>query len=89
MTTEKKPRRGPRATDKDPARTGRIIRQLRLNKDITQEELATAIGYKNHNSISHIETGFRVIPAGKLLAAARYLGVDAEKIRKPIVRVAK
>jgi transcriptional regulator with XRE-family HTH domain len=89
MTSLQKPRRGPRSTDKDPARTGRIIRQLRLNKDITQEELATAAGYKNHHSISHIETGYRVIPHSRLLRVAQYLGVAPDKIRKPVVRVAK
>jgi hypothetical protein len=34
-----------------------------------------------------VETGYRAIPDGKLLKVARYLGVDADKIRKPAVKV--
>ena len=90
MTPQKKPRRSSRRhNDTDPVRTGRLIRQLRLNKEMTQEELATAAGYKNHHSISHIESGYRAIPDGKLIKVARYLGVEPSKIRKPAVEVGK
>ena len=91
MTTTKKPRRYiPRThNDKDPARTGALIRQLRLNKEITQEDLATAAGYQHHHSISRIESGSMPIPDGKLLKVARFLGVEAGKIRKPAVKVGK
>jgi transcriptional regulator with XRE-family HTH domain len=89
MTTETKRRAyKPRThNDTDPAKTGRIIRQLRLNKEITQEELATAAGYSRASCISNVETGYRALPDGKLLKIARYLGVDADKIRKPSVKV--
>ena len=88
MTTEKVSREyKPRThNDTDPAKTGRIIRQLRLNKEITQAELATAAGYSRPSCISYVETGYRAIPDGKLLKVARYLGVDADKIRKPAVK---
>ena len=89
MTTEK-PRRTykPRThNDSDPAKTGRIIRQLRLNREITQEELAIAAGYSRASCISNVETGYRALPDGKLLKIARYFGVDAAKIRKPAVKV--
>lgn len=90
MTTQQKPRRSSRRhNDTDPARTGALIRQLRLNKEITQEDLATAAGYRHHHSISRIESGERAIPDGKLIKVARFLGVDADKIRKPAVRIAK
>jgi transcriptional regulator with XRE-family HTH domain len=91
MTTKKKPRRYiPRThNDTNPAKTGRIIRQLRINKEITQEELATAAGYQHHHSISRIESGAIPIPDAKLVKVARYLGVDADKIRKPAVKVSR
>lgn len=88
MTPHQKPRRSSsRHNDTDPARTGALIRQLRLNKEITQEDLATAAGYRHHHSISRIESGERAIPDGKLIKVARYLGVDPAKIRKPAVKV--
>jgi transcriptional regulator with XRE-family HTH domain len=83
MNPQKKPRRSSRRhNDNDPARTGLRLRQLRLNKEITQAELATAIGFKNAHSISHIETGYRAITDGKLIKAATYLGVAPSAIRK-------
>ena len=89
MTTTKKPRRNvPRThNDTDPEKTGRIIRQLRINQGMTQEEVATAAGYKHHHSISRIESGAMPIPEAKLLKVARYLKIDAGKIRKPAVKV--
>lgn len=87
MTTTTR-RSSRRHSDPDPARTGRLIRQLRLNKEMTQAELATAVGFKNHHSIAHIESGYRALTDGKLIKAARYLGVKPEAIRKPAVKVA-
>lgn len=91
MTTKKKPRRHlPRThNDSDPAKTGRIIRQLRINKGMTQEEIATAAGYKHHHSISRIESGSMPIPDAKLLKVARYLAIDPDKIRRPAVKVGR
>jgi len=91
MTTSKTapPRRSCRRHDDDNIeRTGRIIRQLRLNKEITQAELAVAVGFQNAASIAQIETGRRALTNGKLIKAARYLGVKPEAIRKPAVKVA-
>ena len=51
-----------------------------------RKELATAAGYSRASCISNVETGYRAIPDGKLLKVARYLGVDADKIRKPAVK---
>jgi transcriptional regulator with XRE-family HTH domain len=68
-------------------KTGRIIRQLRINKAMTQEELATAAGYKHHHSIARIESGSMPIPDAKLIKVARYLAIDPDKIRKPAVKV--
>jgi excisionase family DNA binding protein len=84
MTTTKKPRRFiPRThNDTDPVKTGRIIRQLRINKAMTQEELATAAGYKHHHSIARIESGSMPIPDAKLAKVAAHLGVPAHEIRR-------
>ena len=87
MTTTTR-RSSRRHSDADPERTGRLIRQLRLNKEMTQAELATAVGFKHPHSIAHIESGYRALTDGKLIKAARYLGVRPEAIRKPAVKVA-
>lgn len=91
MTNKRKPRRYiPRThNDTNPAKTGRIIRQLRINKAMTQEEVATAAGYRHAHSISRIESGAMPIPDAKLLKVAQYLQIDPDKIRKPAVKVAK
>jgi transcriptional regulator with XRE-family HTH domain len=54
---------------------------------MTQAELATAVGFKHPHSIAHIESGYRALTDGKLIKAARYLGVKPESIRKPAVKV--
>jgi transcriptional regulator with XRE-family HTH domain len=87
MNTPQKRRSTRRHSDDDPAKTGRLIRQLRLNKEMTQAELATAVGFKHAHSIAHIESGYRALTDGKLIKAARYLGVKPESIRKPAVKV--
>ena len=73
-----------RHADDNPERTGRLIRQLRLNNEITQAELAVAVGFQRASSIAQIETGRRAITDGKLIKAARYLKVDATSIRSSI-----
>lgn len=89
MNTPKQRRSSRRHSDNDPVRTGRLIRQLRLNKEMTQAELATAVGFKHPHSIAHIESGYRSLTDGKLIKAARYLGVNPDQIRKPEVKVTK
>lgn len=84
MTTQKQRRSSRRHSDNDPAKTGRLIRQLRLNKEMTQAELAIAVGFKHAHSIAHIESGYRALTDGKLVKAARYLGVKPEQIRPSI-----
>jgi DNA-binding XRE family transcriptional regulator len=69
--------------DTDWERTGQTLRQLRLKMDVTQAELATAIGYRNQSSIVNIERGIKPLPDGKLIKAARYLGVPPLSIRRP------
>lgn len=88
-TTPKRPYKPRRHNDTNPAKTGRLIRQLRINKEMSQLELALAAGYTHQASICRIEAGTMPIPDGKLIKVARYLGVDPDKIRKPAVKVAK
>lgn len=86
MTTPtKNPRPGPRRrhNDDDWERTGETLRQLRIDRDITQSKLATAIGFVNPGSIAQIEKGLKPLTDGKLIAAAKFLNVSPLAIRRP------
>ena len=85
MTTKPKPRRSSRRhNDPDPQATGETLRELRLDKEVTQTQLAHAIGYKSHVAVAHIESGYRGMTDAKLEKAASFLGVAPAVIRKPV-----
>ena len=88
MTTPTNPKRrtgrppGSPINDPDPARTGATLKQLRLDRDVSTQELATAMGYAHYQSLIQIEMGYRRVSDGKLIKAARYLGVPPLSIRR-------
>ena len=53
------------------------IRKRRRELDITQAELAEAVGYTDKSMISLIEHGKIDLPISKLMAIAEVLGVPA------------
>lgn len=84
MTTEKKPRRSRvRHNDPDPVRTGENLRAVRVDRGITQSQLAEALGFKSHCAVTHIESGYRGMTEKRLLEAAQFLNVAPSVIRKP------
>ena len=52
------------------------IKSLRVQKGLTQEDVAKALGYNTRSTISRIESGDIDLPQSKLEAFARYLGVS-------------
>lgn len=50
------------------------IKQLRIEKDMTQDELANLVGYSDRTAIAHIEAGKRNITQSKIVAFANALG---------------
>ncbi len=82
-TETTRPGRRPRHNDHDWERTGETLRQLRIDRNITQSQLGTAIGFRNQGSIAQIEQGLRPLTDGKLIQAARFLGVATIAIRRP------
>jgi transcriptional regulator with XRE-family HTH domain len=72
-----------RHNDQDPARTGATLRQLRVDKDVSQADLAKACGFIHAQSIAQIEAGYRALTDGKLIKAARFLDVQPLAIRRP------
>lgn len=82
MTTEQKPRRY-QHNDPDPVTTGKNLRAIRIDRGITQRQLAEAIGYTTPVMVTHIEKGLRGIHEDRLIVAAKFLGVAPSVIRKP------
>ncbi len=57
-------------------KTGQIIKQLREDKGMTQEELAELMGYSHKSSINKIELGKADLPQSKLVAFAKIFDVN-------------
>lgn len=56
-------------------RIGANIKAARLQKGLTQEELAARMGYKSKSTINKIELGVNDIPQSKIVQFADALGV--------------
>jgi repressor LexA len=71
---------------------GERVKQLRKEKGMTQEELATKLGYKSKSSVTHIENG-RDIPRSMVVQLADILettpsflmGWSEQKENAPII----
>lgn len=56
--------------------TGQIIKMLREERGMTQEQLAELMGYSHKSSINKIEMGKSDLPQSKILAFAKVFGVS-------------
>lgn len=54
---------------------GERVRKIRIEKNMTQEELSENIGYKSRSSIAKIENGDRDLPRSQIVVLAKALGV--------------
>lgn len=59
---------------------GARIKALRSSRGLTQQELATALGYADKSMIAHIESGDNEMALDKIAVLARVLNVDANDI---------
>ncbi len=59
---------------------GDRIKALRKSRGLTQQELATALGYADKSMIAHIESGDNEMALDKITLLATTLGVDANDI---------
>lgn len=74
---------------------GRNLRRIRIEKKLSQDELAKRIGYKGRSAINKIETGVNDMPRETVLRCAEALGVspmeffqeedEAKEVRKRTV----
>lgn len=55
---------------------GNRIREARIAKGLSQDDLAQALGYKSRSSINKIEHGIYDFPLQKTMDIANLLGVD-------------
>ena len=75
-------------TEEDKRIIGYLIKSARVKNNMTQSELAKAVGYTSESSsttIAKIESGVNDIPTGKLLIFAKVLGIDPMCLVKPTV----
>ena len=56
------------------AKFGERIRKLRIEAGMSQEELATRMGYSSKSTITKIEQGKRDVPQNKIVKFAEALG---------------
>ncbi|MDY6392018.1 MAG: NUDIX domain-containing protein [Bacilli bacterium] len=59
---------------------GERVKALRKSRGLTQQELATALGYADKSMIAHIESGDNEMTLDKVAFLTRVLGVDANDI---------
>ena len=87
--TKKKPQNIPTYPDHDWKRVGATLRQLRTDRGVSQQELATAAGFVRWASISQIELGYKPLTDEKLMKVAAFLGVRPIVIRRPELEAKK
>jgi len=59
---------------------GNRIKQLRLERDMSQDELAKRSGYGSRSTINKIELGINDVPQSKIKAIAEALGIAVGEI---------
>jgi transcriptional regulator with XRE-family HTH domain len=67
-------------------RLGVYVRDLRLAKDLTQDEVCQAVGWHNKQVLSGIETGHTSVPTDRIEPLADTLGVERAVFAKRVLR---
>lgn len=64
---------------------GKIIREARINKEITQKDLSIDLGFASHQYISNIERGITTMSADNLGRICAILEIPSNYIQKLLV----
>lgn len=72
----------------DYASIGRMVKQIRLNRGVSQEQLAEAVGV-GVTHISHLETGSGTVSLKVFLAIVNYLECSADEILCKEIKIAR
>lgn len=64
-------------------RIGRRIRWFREQRELTQDELAKRLGFKDRQTLSDIEAGKRKVAPDELVEITHALGIDLEAVLDP------
>lgn len=57
-------------------KVGELIKEKRVELNLSQDELATKLGYSSRSSINKIELGLQDVPKSKAEVFSRVLGID-------------
>lgn len=63
----------------------KTIKTWRKHRDISQQDLAQCVGFKNGQYISNVERGIASFPPNKILRLCEVLDMDTENIIQAIV----
>lgn len=67
-----------------PKTMGTIIKELRIDKGMSQTDLAAAMGYRDRTTVAKIESGENKLPDSKVAKMAGILGVTPEYLRNTL-----
>jgi transcriptional regulator with XRE-family HTH domain len=65
---------------------GGYVREHRLAKEMTQDEVTAAVGWNSKQVLSGIETGRTSVPSDRLTDLADALGVEHSEFAKQVLR---
>jgi transcriptional regulator with XRE-family HTH domain len=60
------------------AHIGQLLKAKRIEKDLSQKEVAHRLGYESAQYVSDWERGYSSIPTGKLAELAKMLDIDRD-----------
>jgi ribosome-binding protein aMBF1 (putative translation factor) len=66
-------------------RVSTILKASRIDADVSQEKLATLLGW-TRNMIANLETGRRVVRVDDLVVIARALNIEPERLLRRILQ---
>ena len=70
----------------EPKSMGDVLKDIRVERGMSQSELATILGYKDRTTVAKLESGENGLPAGKAAIIAEKLGVTEAYLTNSLER---